>query len=125
MTSLTGITELEDLTLFVQEKVQEYDPSIDTTTGSEFYNSVIQPLITRLGPDPYNTPIRDFILGRLSVEFPEMVLQDGEPIDDYLIKPLQVILEPFRRQIQQVSNNQSIADPSILNEREADNIAAN
>ena len=125
MSSLTGITEMEDLTLFVQEKVQEFDSAIDTTTGSDFYNSVIQPLLSRLGPDPYNTSVREFILGRLTVEFPELVLQDGEPIDDYAVKIMQILLEPFRRQIQQVSNNQSLADPTILNEREADSLGAN
>lgn len=123
--SLAGITELEDLTLFLQEKMQEYDSAVDVSTGSPFYNTVILPLLTRLGPDPYNTPIRDFILGRLATEFPELVLQDGEPIDDLVVKPLQVLLEPYRRQIQQVSNNQSVADPSILNEREADNLGSN
>lgn len=125
LTSLTGVTELEDLTLFVQEKVQEYDSTIDTTSGSEFYNAVIKPLLTRLGPDPYDTPLREFILGRLSVEFPDLVLQDGEPIDDYAVKIMQILLEPFRRQIRQISNNQSVADPAILNEREADNLGAN
>jgi len=124
-TSLTGVTELEELSLFVQEKVQEYDPAIDTASGSEFYNAVILPLLTRLGPDPYNTPLRDFILGRLAVEFPELVLQDGEPIDDYAVKIMQILLDPYRRQIRQVSNNQSVADPTILNEREADNLGAN
>jgi len=125
LTSLTGVTELEDLTLFLQEKVQEYDSTIDSTTGSSFYNTVIKPLLTRLGPDPYNTPLRDFMLGRLTVEFPELVLQDGEPIDDYAIKIMQFLLEPFRRQIQQISNNQSVADPAILTEKEADNLGAN
>lgn len=124
-TSLAGITELEDLVLFMQEKVQEYDTAIDTSSGSEFYNTVILPLITRLGPDPYDTSVRDFILGRLAVEFPELVLQDGEPIDDLVVKPMQVLLEPYRRQIRQISNNQSAADPTILNEREADNLGAN
>jgi hypothetical protein len=124
-TSLTGLTELEDLSLFVQERVQEYDATIDASSGSEFYNTVILPLLTRLGPDPYNTPIRSFILGRLAVEFPDLVLQDGEPIDDYAVKIMQILLEAYRRQIQQVSNNQSLADPTILNEREADNLGAN
>jgi hypothetical protein len=125
MSSLTGLTELEDLSLFLQERVREYDPSIDATTGSQFYNKVILPLISRLGPDPYNTPIKSFIIGRLAVEYPEMVLQDGEPVDDLIVRPMQILLEPYRRQIQQVSNNQSLADPTILNEREADNLGAN
>ena len=125
MSSLTGITETEDLTLFIRERMQAYDPSVDTTTGSSYHNTVLQPLLDRLGPDPYNTPIREFCIGRLSVEFPDMVLQDGEPIDDLVIKPMQILLEAFRRQIQQISNNQSLEDPSVLNEREADALGGN
>lgn len=122
---MSSLTELEDLRLFLQERVQAYDPSVDTELGSSFDNNVIQPLMARLGPDPYDTPIRDFIIGRLKVEFPDLVIQDGEPIDDYAVKIMQVLLTPFRRQIRQISNNQSLADPGILNESEADNLASN
>ncbi len=122
---MSSLTELEDLRLFVQERVQAYDPSVDTELGSSFDNNVIQPLLSRLGPDPYDTAIRDFIIGRLKVEFPDLVVQDGEPIDDYAVKIMQILLTPFRRQIQQISNNQSLANPETLNESEADNLAAN
>src|SRR6185369_3264251 len=121
----TGVTDLESLTLFIQEKMQEFDATVDTSAGSVFYNTVIQPLLDRLGPDPYQTPIRDFILARLKAEFPQLVLQDGEPLDDYLVKPAQILLTPFRRQIQQISNNQSLADAGTLTEAEADNLGAN
>jgi hypothetical protein len=119
------LTEMDDLRLFIEERVKAYDSSIDTTVGSSFDAAVIQPLLDRLGPDPYNTPIRDFILSRLRTEFPDLVLQDGEPLDDLVVKPNQVLLSAFRRQIQQISLNQSFANPDTLNEREADNLGAN
>ena len=122
---INPLTEMADLRLFMQERIRAADPTIDTSLGSEFDTAVIQPLLVRLGPDPYNTVIREFILTRLRNEFPNLVLQDGEPLDDYLVKPLQILLEPFRRQIQQISNNQSLANPTSLNEREADSLAAN
>jgi hypothetical protein len=122
---MATLTELEDLRLFLQERVQEFDPSLDTETGSSFDSNVIQPLLSRLGPDPYDTPIRDFIIGRLQREFPDLVVQDGEPIDDYAVKIMQILLTPFRRQIQQISVNQSLAEPETLNEAEADNLAGN
>jgi hypothetical protein len=125
MMATDPLTELSDLRLFLQERVQTFDNSINTDIGSLFDSTVISPLIDRLSPDPYNVPIRDFILGRLSREFPNLVLQDGEPIDDYAVKIMQILLEAYRRQIKQVSVNQSLANPSQLNEREADNLAAN
>jgi len=125
MATTDPLTELDNLRLFLQERVQAFDSSIDTSTGSVFDSQVITPLIQRLSPDPYNTPIRDFIIGRLATEFPDLVLQDGEPIDDYAVKIMQILLEAFRRQIKQVSLNQSLANPDQLNENEADNLAAN
>lgn len=126
MSSYTGgLTELEDLQLFIQERVAEVDVNIDTTVGSRFDTEVIQPLLERLGPDPYNTPIREFIIARLQSQFPELVLQDGEPVDDYAIKIMQILLEPFRRQVRHVSTGQSFAQPETLNEREADNLGGN
>jgi len=125
MTSFNALADLENLRLFLQERIREVDPSLDTSIGSEIDTTVIQPLLDRLGPDPYDVPVRDFIIGRLQTEFPELVVQDGEPIDDYAVKIMQILLEPFRRQIRQVSNNQSVANPEILNETEADNLGAN
>jgi hypothetical protein len=125
MSSIVGLDELEELRLFLEERAQAFDETIDTGVGSTFDLVVIQPLIERLGPDAYNTPIRTFALDRLTKEFPDLVVQDGEPIDDLVIKPMQVLLDPYRRQIRQISHNQSIANPDILNETEADNLGAN
>jgi hypothetical protein len=122
---MADLTEMDDLRLFLQERVQIFDPSIDTSTGSSFDSTVIQPTLDRLGPDPYNTPIREFIMSRLKNEFPDLVLQDGEPLDDLVIKPSQVLLSAYRRQVQQISLNQSFANPDTLNEREADSLGAN
>ncbi len=125
MSSFVSLSEIENIRLFLQERAQAFDATIETEIGSTFDIEVIQPLINRLGPDPFNTPLRRFILERLAKEFPDLVLQDGEPIDDLVVKPMQILLEPYRRQIQQVSNNQSFANPLALNEVEADNLAGN
>jgi bifunctional DNA-binding transcriptional regulator/antitoxin component of YhaV-PrlF toxin-antitoxin module len=125
MSSLAALTELEDLALFMQEKMQEVDPSVDTTPGSPFYSGVIQPLLDRLGPDPYLTPIRDFIVSKLQSELPDTVVADGEPLDDLVAKPMQILMAPLRRQIQNVSLQQSFANSASLNSREADNLGAN
>ena len=127
MSSTGVLAELDALRLFLQERVQEFDSSIDTTLGSNFDNQVIQPLVSRIGPDPYATGIVDFIHGRLLGDFgPEdLILQDGEPIDDLVVRPNRILLEAFRRQIRLVSLNQSLANPELLNEQEADNLAAN
>ena len=123
--SFTGVNDLNDLTNFLVGCVGNYDSTIDTSTNSPFYTTVIQPLIDRLGPDPYDTDARTFILSRLGVEFPDLVLQDGEPIDDYAVKIFTVLVQPFRRAIAQVATNQSFANASVLTDTAADNLCAN
>ena len=78
MTTFISLSEIENLRLFVQERAQAFDATIETQIGSTFDIEVVQPLIDRLSPDPFNTPLRRFILERLAKEFPDLVLQDGE-----------------------------------------------
>jgi len=125
MASEAKISELSNLRLYLEECLKRADPTIDTNPGSTFDTEVITPLIKRMSPDPFDTPIRDFILGRLKSEFPALIIQDGDPIDDLVVKPMQILLEPYRRQIQFVSLNQSLQDPSVLSDEEADSLGAN
>lgn len=118
-------SELDDLRSFMEQRFADAFPEEDTSAGSVADVKVITPLIDRLSPDPFDSPIEAFLRGRMASEYPDLVLQDGEPIDDFAIKPNRVFLEPLRRQIQAISRNQSIRDPSVLNDREADYIAAN
>lgn len=125
MADETSINELEELRIFLEDAIRRADPTIDTAAGSPFDREVITPLLDRIGPEPFDSDALDFIRGRLLSEFPELSVQEGEPIDDYLIKPSRMLLVPFRRQINRVSQNQSFADPALLSDDEADNLAAN
>lgn len=117
--------DLDELKAFMNERIRVAFPGTDVDPGSPFDTQVVQPLLTRLGPDPYETSLRDLALARLRTEFPSLVIQDGEPIDDLVIKTSQVLHEPFRRQIAKVSRQLSLAQPETLNEREADNLGGN
>lgn len=119
------MADLDDLKLFLEERLLAADPSIDLSVGSPFQAQVIGPTLARLGPDPFESPLLDFIRGRLKAELPNLVVQEGEVLDDTIIKPARVILEPFRRQIRAIGLAQSTDDPTLLNEREADARAAN
>jgi hypothetical protein len=120
-----NFTDLARLKTYIQERLLIADPSLNVTDGSSLDTEFITPLIVRLGPDPYDTPIEEFVMGRLRTEFPNLVLQEGDPLFDYGVKIMRILLEPFRRQIRQVSNNQSLAYPDTLNLEEADNLGAN
>lgn len=120
-----NFTDLEELRLFVQERIRLAEPTVDVEAGSAIDTAVLEPLITRLGPDPYDTPLLEFILGRLQTEFPDLLIQEGDPIYDYAVNVMRILIEPLRRQIQQVSNNQSFLRPDALSDNEADRLGAN
>ena len=121
----SSVNELDQLRTFLTEAIRRADPSIDVDSGSPMDTEVITPTVERLGPDPYDTPVLDFIRGRLNSQHPELVLQDGEPLDDYAVKIMRVLLEPYRRQIERISRNQSLSNADTLTDEEADNLAAN
>jgi hypothetical protein len=118
-------SDLDELRLFIEDRIRAVDPSFDTSSGSSFDTELIAPIVARLGPDPFDTPLSDFFKARLATEFPELVVQDGDPIDDYGIRIMRILMEPFRRQIQKIGLGQSISDPRLLADIEANRLAAN
>lgn len=118
-------TELDETKAFLNERIQVAFPGTDVDPGSPYDAQVVQPFLSRIGPDPFDTPMREFILARLRAEFPDLVIQDGEPLDDLVVKAMTALLEPFRRQINRVTRNLSLSNPATLNDREADNLGSN
>ena len=82
-------------------------------------------MLSRLGPDAFSTPILEFLTRRAETEFPDLVVQKGEPIHDLIFNFSRLAIEPFRRQISLVQNRQSIASPELLTETEADRLMGN
>lgn len=123
--TINTFNDLEELRLYIEERLKVADPTLDVSSGSSIDSQFISPLIERLGPDPYNTDLSAFMLGRITTEFQNLSIQEGDPLYDYAILIMSILLEPFRRQIQQVSNNQSFAEPSTLSDNEADKLGAN
>lgn len=120
-----NLNEIENIREFLKEALLRADPSIDVSPGSTWDTEVITPVVERIGPDAFDTPIRDFIKARIRSEYPDLVLQDGDALDDAVIKINQVIMEPLRRQIKLIALGQSVANTDTLNEEEADNLGAN
>lgn len=118
-------SELDDFRAFLEQRILAADPAADVSPGSPNDIEVITPTVNRLAPDPFDTPIQEFMRSRLRSELPSVVIQKGEPIDDYAVKAMRVMVEPFRRSVEGVNRNQSLKDPRVLNDREADFLAAN
>ncbi len=119
------MADLDELRTFLVERIRAFDSSIDTSVGSLADSEVITPLLSRIGPDAFSTPILEFLVRRAQTEFPDLVIQKGEPIYDLVFNMARLAVEPFRRQISQVRNSQSIASPELLTDTEADRLMGN
>lgn len=114
-----------DLQAYMQELLQRYDAAIDTTPGSKADATIIQPLLRRLGSDPFSMDIRAFILDRLNQEFPDLATKDGDALVDLLVKPLELLFSPIVRENVRIKRSLSFKDPSTLTIDEAEALGAN
>ena len=114
-----------DLKTFLEDRLTVLDPAIDLSPGSPAQVQFIDPVIAYLGTDPLETDIKTFILDRFEQEFPDVFSGDPGVVSDTFIKPLILMLEPFKREIQSLRRNQSLKDPTILSDDDADALMAN
>jgi len=107
------------------ERLELYDPSLDVSEGSAIWTQVVAPVFTQMGTDPFDTDIRSFLKDRVTQAFPTVSAQDGDALVDLLITPLEVLLEPLKREIQIVRRGQSARHPELMRLEDARDLAAN
>jgi len=116
---------VEELRLFLQERLRAMDSTIRLEDGSPASVQVVEPTVRRFTPDALETDFEAFAKARLTQEFPSMITEEGSAIVDLVMKPMQILLEPFVREIRAIRRNQSLLDPSVLNKDEADALLGN
>ena len=116
---------INDEILWLEERLRAMDPNLNLNSGSPATVQVIEPFRRRFRPDPLESSVIPFIVGRLRQEYPNITAEEGDAFIDLMVKPMSILLEPFRREIRAIKRNQSIADPSIINSDEADALLAN
>ena len=116
---------LRDLEAFLRQRAVLFDPSLDVNPGSPFDTQVIQPILRRLGNDPFSADLTTFINDRLVQAFPDLATKEGDTVTDLLNKPATLLWDPIVREITRVRRNLSFNDPSTLTEAEADALGAN
>lgn len=114
-----------DLQVYIEDRLRALDPTIDLDPGSPAQLQFIAPLLSRLGTDPLETNIDAFLTDRFSQEFPDIYANDPSVVRDTFVKPLILFLEPFKREIQTVKNNQSFKNSQLMSDDDADSLAAN
>ena len=114
-----------DLKEFVEERLQAFDPDIDLTEGSPAQTQVVDPIVERFTPDPFEMNVDQFIDARLQQEFPDTNFREGSGIRDLLVKANQLLLDPISREVKLIKQGQSLANPDLLSSSEADALVAN
>lgn len=114
-----------DLQPYIEDRLRALDPTIDLDPGSPAQVQFIAPLLARLGTDPLETNIDAFLTDRFSQEFPDIYANDPSVVRDTFVKPLILFLEPFKREIQTIKNNQSFKNATLMSDEDADSLAAN
>lgn len=120
-----SMTVLDSLVTFLRECVARFDPDIDTGTASRFYQTVLSPLLARLGPDPTETDAAQLIQDRLLFYDPELDISPGSGIYDTFIGPLSTVLEPYRQISRLMLLRQSWENAGLMTEEEGDRLASN
>lgn len=115
----------DDIRSFMESRLQAFDPTIDLSANSNAQQTIIDPLIARLGEDPFSVDISAFVLDRLIQEFPSLAADGAGVLEDVFTKPLLLLLEPFKRQIESSRINLSVANAELMSEDEADALGAN
>lgn len=110
---------------FLEDRLRAYDPTVDLSAGSPAEEQVVIPTVNRFTPDPFEMTTEKFIDARLGQEFPEMNIQEGTGVRDFIVKPAQSILDPVIREINLIKKGQSLQNPDQLADSEVDALVAN
>ena len=103
---------VRDFEAFIRERASIYDPNLDTNPGAPFDVQVVQPMVRRLGSDPFTVDVSTFISERMLQAFPDLANQEEDAITDLLNKPATLLWDPIVREVFRVRQNHSFADPS-------------
>ena len=116
---------LLDLQSFIVERLSVVDPNEDLTPGSPVDVQVIQPILRRIGSDPFTVDLGTFLQDRLNQAFPALATKEGDAVTDLLIKTAMVLWDPIVRENQRIRKSLSFRDPTTLTTDEAEALGAN
>lgn len=116
---------IKDIEAFVRQRALEYDPTLNVNPGSPFDVQLVQPLVRRLGTDPFTVDLATFIANRMQQAFPDIANQEEDAVTDLLNKPATLLWDPIVREITRVRQSLSFQDPTSMTLEEADALGAN
>ena len=105
--------------------LSKYDSNIKLNPSSRAYTTIVQPIYDALTPDMFDTDLDEYLLAMLKEEYPSLELQDGDLIVDLLVKPLRILLEPLKTELNLLKKRQSVSFVDAMTLEDAEDLAAN
>ncbi|MEC8306390.1 MAG: hypothetical protein VXZ72_00825 [Chlamydiota bacterium] len=118
---------MADATLlaYLQELVTSYDSTISTASGSSFRTKVIDPFLKRVGDSPLDLDLETFLADRIKEEVPDLDTSANSGIRDLVIRPMSIMLDPIRREINSIKTGQSLNDFELMTREELNSLLGN
>lgn len=114
-----------DLRQYLQDLLGRYEPGIDLTEGSRADSEIIEPIIQRIGIDPFDENIATFITTRVKQAFPDLSITEADDLADELINPMRVLIEPLVREVKLVKVRANLRNSASMAEEEVDALLGN
>ena len=115
----------EDIKNLLVQRLSEFDPALDVSTGSSAYRQLVEPILERLSTGPLGVDTADFIRSRLESEFPLLSVGEVGALHDMLVAPLVVLFAPLQQEIEGVKRGLSALNADAMTESEAEALASN
>jgi len=115
----------QDIVAFLQERVKVFDPTINVEKGGDFYQKVLLPLAGRMGPDPFTTDVRAFLMDVMARNHPDLASSNLDALAEALVIPMEAMLSPVTAEITRVDRSSSLRYPDRLTVEEAEALGAN
>lgn len=116
---------LSDTREFLEDLLLRFDPALDLSDGSRAQAEIIQPILTRLGSDPFDDDIETFILNRIQQAYPDLAISEEDALRDTVVDPMRVLIEPLVREVKLIKLRSSLQNIESLSDAEVDALLAN
>lgn len=116
---------LSDTTNFLVDLFARFDPNFDLGEGGRARTELIEPILARIGGDPFDDDIETFIRTRLQQVRPDLAITEADELTDLVIDPMRILLEPITREIQLVKLRTSLNNINALADDEVDALMGN
>ena len=114
-----------DTRIFLIDLLLRFDPDMDVSDGSRAMTELVQPIMTRVGGDPFDQDIVEFIRTRIAQVRPDLGITEADELTDVVLDPMRILIEPIVREIQLVKLRTNLNNLQALSDDEVDALMGN